>query len=807
MGVIQDLRFALRVLLRKPTFTAIVIFTLALGLGAGSAMFSVIHALLVRPLDFPDLDRLATIQVSENGGEFDDSVSPRSFLDYHADAQSFQHLAAYQYWEVPVTGSGGDPEQVLAFQVSPSYFDIFGVRPALGRWFAEDEVDGQKENVVILSHALWDRRYGRDPTIVGQPIIVAGASYVVVGVMPPSFRFPSAAELWAPLTLTPPQRKDRGGRYLSIVAKLAPGTSIATADAELRQMAARHAATYREDAKRTVRVVTLVRGVTEDYTRNFILVLLGAALLVLLIACANVANLFLAHALARRKELAVRAALGAGRRRIVRQLLTEAALLGVASGAASLLLASWAVDLIKGAMPRTTVRFIPGWDSMGVEPAVLAFALGCGLLVGFIFGVVPAFQVSRADVNTTLKDSDRGTTGGKETHRLRNGLVVAQIAVALILLLGAGALVKGFMRMMERPRGLDPDGVLSMRVTLPQAREAKPQPEIVAFARDAVDRLRALPGVTAAGAVNNVPFGNNGAMRVPFPEGRVIQREDEIGVDYRPATPGYLELLRVPRIEGRGLEDRDGVDAPKVAVISQTAARRLWPGESPLGKRFRWGRGEELPWVTVVGVVGDVLDRPFDPGPRAAIWFPFFQQAPASMYLVIRTTGEPLAAARAAARAIYSVDPDQPVTEVRTLAMVQAERLSGMRIGTWMMGAFAVLALLLAAVGIYGVVATLVTQRTHEIGVRMALGAQRGDVLRLVLSRGALLTFIGIVLGLAAGFMLVRFLASVLTGAIDNDASVFVVFTGAVAGIALLGSLIPAWRATKVDPLAALRQD
>ena len=806
MGVIQDLRFALRVLVRKPTFTAIVVLTLALGIGAGSAMFSIIHALLVRPLDFPELDRLAMIQVSENGDQFDDSASPRAFLDYQRDAQSFERLAAYQYWEVPLSGSG-DPEQVLAFQVSPGYFDMFGVRPALGRWFADDEVDGQKENVVILSHALWDRRYGRDPSIVGKPIIVAGASYVVVGVMPATFRFPTPAELWAPLTLTPSQRQDRGGRYLGLVGKVKPGVTIAAADAEMRQMGGLHAQTYREDQKRVVRVVTLVSGITEDYTRNFIFVLLGAALLVLLIACANVANLFLAHALARRKELAVRAALGAGRRRIVRQLLTEAALLGVVSGAGSLLLASWAVDLVKGAMPRSIVRFIAAWDTMGVEPAVLAFALGCGVVVGFVFGIVPAIQVSRSDLNSTLKDSDRGTTGGRDTHRMRNLLVVAQIALALLLLLGAGAMVKGFARMANPPRGVDLDGVLSFKVTLPQARELKPQQEIVAFARDALDRLRALPGIEGAGAVNNVPFGNNGSTRVPFPEGRVVQREDEIGVDYRPATPGYLELLRIPRLDGRSLEERDGVDAPRVAVISQTAARRLWPGESPIGKRFRWGRDDKLPWVTVVGVVGDVHDRPYDPGPRGQVWMPFVQQAPVTMYFVIRTRGEPMATARAAARAIYAVDPNQPVTDMRTLAMVQSERISGMRIGTWMMAGFAILALILSAVGIYGVVATLVTQRRPEIGVRMALGARRGDVLRLVLGRGAILTAAGIVLGLGAGILLVRFLASVLVGAIDNDTIVFVVFTTVVAVIATLGSLVPAWRATKVDALAALRQD
>jgi putative ABC transport system permease protein len=806
MGVRQDVGFALRVLRRKPAFALIVIFTLALGIGAGSAMFSIIHALLVRPFDFPQLDRLAVIQVSDNGGEFDNGVSPRAFLDYRADAQSFENVAAFQYWDVPVSGSG-EPEQVLAYQVSPGFFDIFSVKPALGRWFAPDEIDGQKENVVILSHGLWDRRYGRDPAIVGKNIIVAGASYAVVGVMPADFRFPNGGELWAPITLTPDQRKDRRSQYLGVVAKLKPGASLETANAEMRQMGERHAAAYTEDAKRSLRVVSLVRGVTEDYTRNFIFILLGASVFLLLIACANVANLFLAHALARRKELAVRTALGAGRSRIVRQLLTEAAVLGVAGGVLALLFASWAVDLVKAAMPRATVRFIPGWDSMGVEPAVLAFSLGLGFLVGLIFGVVPALQVSRTDVNSVLKDGDRGTTSGKGTHRLRAALVIAQISLALVLLLGAGAMVKGFVRMANPARGLDGANVLTMRVTLPQAREAKPQAEIIEFERAVLERMRALPGVEGAAAVNNVPWGNNGNMRVPFPEGRVVRTEDEIPVDYRPATPGYLELLRVPRIEGRGIEDRDGAAAPRVALLSAKAAHQIWPDESPIGKRFRWAPDDKSPWITVVGVVGDIRDRIDERGPRAAVWVPFVQGATATMYFALRTKAEPMAMARAAAQTVYAVDPNQPVVAMRTLDMVLSERLSGFRIGTSMMGGFALLALILAAVGIYGVVATLVTQRTHEIGVRMALGAQRGDVLRLIMRRGVILTAVGVILGFGMGVGLVRFLDSVLVNAVDNDAIVFVTFTTVVVMIAMFGTLVPAWRATNVDPLQALRQD
>src|SRR5262249_29810943 len=398
-------RFALRVLARKPAFTLVVVFTLALGIGAGSAMYSIIDALLVRPLDLPELDRLAVIQESTGGQEFQPDVAPRSFLDYRADAQSFENVVAYQYWEVALTGNG-DPENVIGDQVSSGFFDTLGVKPLLGRWFAADEVDGRRDKVVVLSHALWDRRYARDGAIVGKSISLDGASYTVVGVMPRGFHVPNATDFWAPLTLTPEQRQDRRSQFLGVIAKLKPGVSLAAADAEMRQMGERHAALYPENKMRALRVVSLVRGVTEDYTRNFIFTLLGAAIFVLLIACANVANLFLAHALARRKELAVRAALGAGRRRIVRQLLTEAAVLGVVGGLLSLLFASWGVDLIKSAMPLRIVRFIAGWDNMGVNGAVLAFALGVGILVGFVFGVVPAWQVSRADVNTVLKDGD-----------------------------------------------------------------------------------------------------------------------------------------------------------------------------------------------------------------------------------------------------------------------------------------------------------------------------------------------------------------------------------------------------------------
>ena len=548
---------------------------------------------------------------------------------------------------------------------------------------------------------------------------------------------------------------------------------------------------------------------SDDTTRTLIFVLFGAALFVLLIACANVANVFLASALSRRKELAVRSALGAGRRRIVRQLVTEAMLLGVVAGAAALLFASWGVDLIKGAMPPTTVRFISGWETMGSEPAVLAFAVGVGLLVGVAFGLVPALQVSRTDVNAVLKDESRSSTGTGQTHRLRNGLVVGQVALALILLFGAAALIRGFVDTVDaRSHGIDPSDLLTMQVQLPQAREATPKPTILSFERRLLERLRALPQVSQAGIVNIVPWANNGNTRVAYPEGRVVRTDEEISVDYRPATPGYLELMRVARLDGRTFSDGDGERAPLVAVVSAGAAHKLWPSQSPVGKRFRWSQTADAQWITVVGMVGDVQDRNDESGPRPAIYVPFEQAPTSSMFLALRTQGPPFAVARAAQAAVFAVSPSQPVTHVRTMSMVIAEHTAGNRIATGLMGAFALLALVLAAVGIYGVVATLVTQRTHEIGVRMALGAQRHDVIRLVVGKGLVLTVIGIALGLAGGTALLKLMTSVLPPTMFHGGLwLYLILPLPVAACAVLGSLLPARRASKLDPLVALHHD
>jgi putative ABC transport system permease protein len=806
MGFLQDLRFATRVLWKKPGVTAIIVLTLALGIGAGSSMFSVVHKLLLRPLDLPDLDRLAAVQERSISGEWVDNLTPRVFLDLHEDARSFAQLGAFRWWTVAITGEDSHPEEAYAFQVSPGWFDMFGERPVLGRWFAADEVGGRNERVVVLGHGLWQRRYGGDRDIVGKTIALDGVSHTVVGVMPARFAVPPAADLWAPLTLTAEQRADRTARSLTLIGRLAPGVDRRQAHAEISQIGERLAALHpATSGGRALRVRSLTDSLSDDFTRDFIFILFGAALFVLLVACANVANVFLAHALSRRRELAVRAALGAGRGRIVRQLLTEAALLGLLGGGASLLVASWSLELLKSSIPRTTVRFIANWDAMGVDPIVLAFAAAVGLGVGLLFGVVPALQVSSTDVNSVLKEGERGGGGGRRAQRLRSALVVAQVALALIMLIGAGSMTLAFSRLFDHHARLDPEGVLTMRLNPPASRYPEPR-HAHELARAAIERVSAAPGVEAAAASSNIPWGNNGWSRVIHIGHQPVDEQRPIIVHYRAVSPGYFRLLRVPFREGRDLSERDGADAPRVAIVGATTARQHWPGESAIGKRLRLGAKPGEPWITIVGVVPDLEVHVGEPGPRPFLYVPLTQSDATDFYLVARAA-DPAARARDVLAAVHAVDPLLPATWVRTLVDARAERFSGLRAGAGIMASFALLALVLAVVGIYGVIANLVSQRTHEIGVRMALGAQRRDVLRLVLRRGVALTAAGVAIGVALGWAMVKVFASVLVGLFGGGPALLAIFAAAVVVAALLGCWIPARRATRVDPMIALRAD
>jgi putative ABC transport system permease protein len=808
MGLLQDLRFALRVLWQKRLFTLLVVATLALGIGATSAMFSIVRSVLLRPLDLPALDRLAVVQTfSPRDPHWDEELSPRSYLDLLDEAQSFEKLCGVQWWDASLTGDG-EPEQVVSYLVSHGYFQMLGVQPVLGRAFTDDEVDGKTENVAILSHALWMRRYGGDRGVLGRQVEFNGRPFTIVGVMPDQVLYPVPAEIWAPLTFSPPEKSDRRSRYVGVIGRLKAGVSLDDADRELRAIGERHARLYPEtDGGDRLRAASVVRAVNGDLTRGFSLTLMGAALFVLLIAAANVANLFLAHALSRRRELVVRTALGAGRGRIVRQLLVESALLGLAGGAASLLLAGWVVDLIKGSLAPRTTRFIAGWHEMGVDPAVLAATLILGVFVGLVFGVLPALQASRLDLSAALKDGDRGATAGPRGHRLRAALVVAQVSLALALLVGAGALVGGFRRMADPERGFDSRRLLTVRTQLNPARYPK-APDFLEYERRALAAVAALPGVEGVKIASGVPWGNLGARAVVEPEGPPRPAADEIAVQARSVTPGYHELLRVPLLDGRHLAELDGAAAPRVAVLSVRAARRMWPGESPLGKRFRWrGPDDDRPWITVVGVVGEIPDDPEARVPAPAVFMPRAQHPTRAMYLVARVGGDPGAASAAVVRALHGVDFNQPLLDVLPIEELLAQNLSGIRLGSATMAGFALLALLLAAIGIYGVASTLVVSRTHEIGVRLALGARRRDVMRLIVGRGLVLTLVGLTLGLALAAAMVRVMAGALEGIVDGGTGLFGMVAAAVTAVSVLGSWVPARRAAAVDPMIALRRD
>jgi putative ABC transport system permease protein len=799
---LSDIRFAARSLRKTPGFTAIAALTIAIGIGFGSANFSLVHEILIRPVVLPEIDRLALVQ--EKGTrdqQFNEDVSARAWLDWQKEARSFQAMGAFQEWGVNLTG-GGPPEKIIAFQLSPEVFPLLRTPAALGRTFAPDEVEGKNQNVVVLSDGLWRRRYGAEPGIVGSKIFLDGSGYTVVGVMPRSFKFPRG-ELWAPLWLVPKEREDRGLRFVGVVGRLRPGVSMAEANAEMRAIAERHATLYpRTDAGRTVRAIELVRGITEDTTRAFIFMLMVTSGFLLLIVCANVANLLLARGSARRREMAVRAALGARRWLLARQLLTESLLLALFASALSLLVAAWSLDFIKGGIPPSITRYIPGWENMGIDLGVLCFTLGVAVLTAVLFGLAPALALARTPIGEALKESGRSVTGGRRMQRLRSVLVVLQVSLALVLLAGAGVIVKGFVRSSNPRRGLDPDGVLVARVALPEGRYKDREP-IMEFQRRVLEALRAIPGVDDAAASSSVPWGQNNWRRSFNIEGRSSPRPEDVpAADYRTVSPGYLSLLRVPLRAGVPFTERDNrLEAQPVAIISEAAARIHWPEGNAIGSRFSMS---EKTW-TVVGIVGDLYNH-YDRLPRVTIYVPAGRAPRGDMYFVVRTSADPAAVSGAMRAAIAGIDPELPVAPQRLLEVL-GERVAGIRLGSTMMSAFAVVALLLAGIGIYGVIGYLVAQRRQEIGVRMALGARPRQVLRLVMGGGARLTLAGVAVGLPAAIFVVRLMSRTFFDLVDADAWVIIAFTVLVASIALLGTLLPARQATKVDPMIALRSE
>ncbi|MCA1619677.1 MAG: ABC transporter permease [Acidobacteria bacterium] len=800
--LLQDVRFGLRVLWKRPGFTAVALAVLALGVGANTAIFSVVNAVLLRPLPYPGSERVVAFDgINPSKGVEESNMSAPDFADWKAQARSFEALSIYTEGGSNLTGAG-EPERVTAAWVGPDFFRAIGVGAARGRALLPEDEDPGAALVVVISHGLWQRRFGSDPGAVGRTVELGGRSREVVGVMPPGFDFPRRAELWGALQLEV-AKEPRDNRSYQVLGRLREGVSLAQAQAELDTITARLAEGY--PVTNTGWGVDLdpLKEETVGEMRSALLLLLAAVALVLLIACANVANLLLARAAGRRREVALRLALGAGRWRVARQMLTESLLLALAGGALGAGLGVWLTDLLVALAPENTPRLAEA----SLDARVLLFAAGATLLTGLAFGIVPALQASRADLGETLKEGGRGSSGGRS--RVRSALVVAEVALSLLLLAGAGLLVKSFARLQAVSPGFDSEGVLTARVSLPGARYKEPAQK-AEFYRALTERLGALPGVEAAGATVSLPLGgsNLSVWRGLIPEGRPATPESDAPAAYAVVTPGYFRTMRIPLRAGRVFDERDDANSPKVIVINETLARKVFGGQEPLGRHVTIWRDEEFP-RQIVGVVGDTKPSSLDAEGAPQMYVPHAQDAGwGGLSVAVRARGgDPSALAPLLREEVRALDRQLPVYDVKTMGKVWADSTAYRRVTMFLMAGFAAAALLLAGVGLYGVLSYTVAQRTHEIGIRMALGAQGRDVLRLVVRQGMLLTLAGLGVGLAVALLLTRLMTGLLYGVSAADPAVYALVSLLLAAVALVACLVPARRATKVDPMVALRYE
>jgi len=796
----QDLRYGSRVLLKNPGFTAVAILALALGIGANSAIFSVVNAVLLRPLPYHDPDRIMT---ALHSGWF--PVAPANFLDWRAQNHVFERIAAAQAWGASLTGRD-KPEQLKALQVTPDLFPVLGVDPVLGRTFLPEEDRPGAGRVVVLSHQLWQRRFGGDPKIVGQTLVLNGVGHTVVGVMPPGFQFApfwvTNAELWVPLDLTL-RVNDRAGRSLRVFARLKPGVTREQAQAEMDTISRRLEQQYPGTNKSLDVTVDPLHEKVVGKVRQALLVLLGAVSFVLLIACANVANLLLARSAARQKEIAIRTALGAGRLRLVRQLLTESMLLASLGGALGLLLARWGVKFLVALSPAN----LPRVETINLDSRVFGFTLAISLLTGLVFGLAPALQASKLDLNESLKEGGRSATEGIRRNRVRSLLMISEVALALVLLIGAGLMIRSFRRLQAVEAGFDPRRVLTLVVPL-RSSQYSTGPQRSAFFQRLIERVGALPGVESASAINHLPLAGDIWTLGFTVEGRPAPPPGEgPSAAYRIIRPNYFHTMGISLLKGRDFTEHDAAGTPGVAIINEAFARNIWPHEDPIGKRIRVNDDGPDP-REIVGIVKDVKQREWTAEPMREMYLPYLQNpAPSYLTLVARTTADPLSLAAAVRNEVWTIDKDVPVSQVASMEQVIAGATGGPRFNLLLLNLFASVALILAAVGIYGVMAYSVSQRTHEIGIRLALGAQTTDVIKLVVGQGMALTLIGVAIGLAAAFAVTRLMSSLLFGVSATDPLTFAVIALLLLLVALVACYLPARRATKVDPMVALRYE
>ena len=816
----QDIRYGARMLLKNPGITFVVILALALGIGANTAIFSVVNAVLLRPLPYADPDSL--LFLNERSPVLDEmSISYPNFTDWRNQNHVFEKIGVYNRESYNLTGAG-EAERILTAQASADLFSALRVNAAVGRVFTNEEDQPGGTPVVVLSHGLWQRRFGGQMSILNQSLTLNGKSYTVIGVMPQGFQYPSRVEMWVPVGQLSGETswKERGNHPgLYAVARLKPGATLSQAQADMENIAANLEKQYPDsNAGNRVRIRTLMETYVSD-VRSALWVLFGAVAFVLLIACANIANLLLARATARQKEMAIRSAMGAGRWRIARQLLTESVLLSITGGILGLLIARWCVDFILYISPNA----IPRSKEISLDWRVLAFTIGVSFLTGILFGLVPSMQAGVVDVHETLKETGRGTT---RRHWLRSSLVVVEVASTLVLLIGAGLMIRSFYRLQNVNPGFSYARLASFTVSLPEKKYVN-EDQTAAFFKRLMENTRTLPGVEAVAAASGLPLGNNGWQTSFVVDGQPRPPRDQTPLmEACTVTPDYFRAMNIPLLRGRYFTDQDdrsflaGRDMSKLdegarlvagvnsIIIDEEFARRHWPNDDAVGKRIKMGGDDSPVFLTVVGVVGRVkMEGLSQDSNRVQGYFPFWQLPFNGMTVIVKATGDPNQLIASARDQVKQLDPDQPIYNIKTMDEIRSESVAGERLNLTLFSIFAGIALVLAVVGIYGVMSYTVTQRTHEIGIRMAIGAQQRDVFKMVLGQGMMLALIGIAIGLVGAFALTRLMASMLFGVTATDPATFAAIAVLLTAVALMACYLPGRRATKVDPVISLRYE
>jgi putative ABC transport system permease protein len=811
----MNLRFAVRMLRKNPVFTLVAAITLALGIGANTAIFSVVYAALLRPLPYRQPERLVTLGQARKQLADSPNTSYPDFLEWSKSAKSFESLTAYSSTAFVMSSAGSEPKIIFGGQAPTNFFRTLGVKPALGRDFSADEAGPDGPHVAIVSDSLWRSEFGADPSVIGRTIRLDDKSVTVVGVLPANFEFaPRFAPVWTPMSPTGDLATRRSLRWTNVIGRLAPGVSEEQARAEMNGITARLAQAYPKEDAAVILVMGKLRDQIVGKIRPLLFVLAGTVGFVLLITCANVANLLMTRSVGRRKEFAVRSALGATRRDLLGQLLTESILLSAIGAGVGLLAARWGVDLLIALIPDGQLNAMPFLRSAGINPAVLLFLAGVTVLTAILFGIAPGLAASKWSLNDALKDEARGGTSGSQT-RLRNALVVVEIAMSLVLLAGAGLMLESLRALLHQNPGFDLTHVLAFSVALPRSSYPSDKtypfdsPGAVRFEHAFTDRLRNLPGVQSVGTSTAPPASGGGGSIRFVEQGRPTATGQDDECDILTVNDGYFSALKVPLTAGRVFNEHDTTDAPPVIVVNRIFARTYFPNQDAVGQRVRFTFNVKEPYRQIVGVVGDTAEDDLAAPPAPVIYYPNDQGASTYLFYLVRTTGDPAAFIGTARAALRDTDPQLPMIRPTTLEQIAAQSPSVFlrRYPSYLIGAFAGLALMLAMVGLYGLISYAIAQRTREIGIRMTLGAQRADILRLVLREGFGAVLAGTGLGVIAGVALTRLLSSLLFGVKPGDVSTFAAVAALLIAVALLASWIPARRAMRVDPMYALRHE